>query len=198
MKNNVQIIVVIILVALFLGFLIVYEKTHMVVPIQKEVESVKEEILKNDSIFEMVDRKWAEQKIHRQQTENEMDSLMRTLDGKKLTIELMEGIKAKFIKAKKECDRKSKVIDSLTTNTKKKEQELVELNERFALKSEQFMDEIEYYVDREIKLINAYSYKVDSLKKIISLIDVKDLDKVNEVINPPEKKKKKRSKKNKN
>jgi len=198
MKNNVQIIVVIILVALFLGFLIVYEKTHMVVPIQKEVESVKEEILKNDSIFEMVDRKWAEQKIHRQQTENEMDSLMRTLDGKKLTIELMEGIKAKFIKAKKECDRKSKVIDSLTTNTKKKEQELVELNERFALKSEQFMDEIEYYVDWEIKLINAYSYKVDSLKKIISLIDVKDLDKVNEVINPPEKKKKKRSKKNKN
>jgi len=196
MKNNVQIIVVIILVALFLGFLIVYEKTHMVVPIQKEVESVKEEILKNDSIFEMVDRKWAEQKIHRQQTENEMDSLMRTLDGKKLTIELMEGIKSKFIKAKKECDRKSKVIDSLTTNTKKKEQELVELNERFALKSEQFMGEIEYYVDREIKLITTYSYKVDSLKKIISLIDVKDLDKVENIITNKEKKKKKKGRKN--
>lgn len=196
MKNNVQIIVVIILVALFLGFLIVYEKTHMVVPIQKEVESVKEEILKNDSIFEMVDRKWAEQKIHRQQTENEMDSLMRTLDGKKLTIELMEGIKEKFIKAKKECDKKSIIIDSLTTNIKKKEQELVGLNERFALKSEQFMGEIEYYVDREIKLITTYSYKVDSLKKIISLIDVKDLDKVENIITNKEKKKRKKERKN--
>ena len=196
MKNNVQIIVVIILVALFLGFLIVYEKTHMVVPIQKEVESVKEEILKNDSIFEMVDRKWAEQKIHRQQTENEMDSLMRTLDGKKLTIELMEGIKEKFIKAKKECDKKSIIIDSLTTNIKKKEQELVGLNERFALKSEQFMGEIEYYVDREIKLITTYSYKVDSLKKIISLIDVKDLDKVENIITNKEKKKRKKGRKN--
>jgi len=196
MKNNVQIIVVIILVALFLGFLIVYEKTHMVVPIQKEVESVKEEILKNDSIFEMVDRKWAEQKIHRQQTENEMDSLMRTLDGKKLTIELMEGIKEKFIKAKKECDKKSIIIDSLTTNIKKKEQELVGLNERFALKSEQFMGEIEYYVDREIKLITTYSYKVDSLKKIISLIDVKDLDKVENIITNKEKKNRKKGRKN--
>jgi len=196
MKNNVQIIVVIILVALFLGFLIVYEKTHMVVPIQKEVESVKEEILKNDSIFEMVDRKWAEQKIHRQQTENEMDSLMRTLDGKKLTIELMEGIKEKFIKAKKECDKKSIIIDSLTTNIKKKEQELVGLNERFDLKSEQFMGEIEYYVDREIKLITTYSYKVDSLKKIISLIDVKDLDKVENIITNKEKKNRKKGRKN--
>jgi len=73
---------------------------------------------------------------------------------------------------------------------------LVGLNERFALKSEQFMGEIEYYVDREIKLITTYSYKVDSLKKIISLIDVKDLDKVENIITNKEKKKRKKERKN--
>ena len=167
MKNNIQIIVIILIVVSFLGYLILHEKTHHIIPLEENIEDVKSEIYKNDSIFDMVDRKWAEQKIHKQQTENEMDSLMRTLDGKKLTIELMEGIKEKFIKAKKECDKKSVIIDSLTTNIKKKEQEVVGLNERFALKSEQFMDEIEYYVDREIKLINIYNHKVDSLKDII-------------------------------
>jgi len=163
MKNNIQIIVIILIVVSFLGYLILHEKTHHIIPLEENIEDVKSEIYKNDSIFDMVDRKWAEQKIHKQQTENEMDSLMRTLDGKKLTIELMEGIKEKFIKAKKECDKKSVIIDSLTTNIKKKEQELVGLNERFDLKSEQ----LEYYVDREIKLITTYSYKVDSLKDII-------------------------------
>ena len=33
------------------------------------------------------------------------------------------------------------------------------------------MDEIEYYIDREIKLITSYSHKVDSLKQVIELLN---------------------------
>ncbi len=146
----------------------------------------------------MVDRKWAEQKIHKQKTEHEMDSLMETLDGKKLTIELMEGIKEKFIKAKKECDRKSVVIDSLTNryieDTKKLQTELSDVHLDL-IGAEQ---RIEKLLEREIKIINSYSHKVDSLElKLSEFIDIDDVPTII-VDTYSDRKKKKRSKKNKN
>ena len=105
MRNNIQISIIILMMTTFLGYLILYEKSHHIVRLEENIVGVNGVISKNDSILEMVDRKWGEQKIHKQKTENELDSLMLTLDGKKLTIELMEGIKEKFIKAKKECNK---------------------------------------------------------------------------------------------
>ena len=167
MRNNIQIVVIIIIVTFFFGYLIIHEKTHHIIPLVENIEDVESEIYKNDSIFEMVDRKWNEQKIHKQRAENEMDSLMVTLDGKKLTIELMEGIKEKFIKAKKECDKKSVTIDSLNNRYNK---DIKVLQSKFDNTKSELSDtkkHIEELSIREIKLINIYNHEVDSLKGII-------------------------------
>lgn len=71
-------------------------------------------------------------------------------------------------------------LERALISCKNKENELAELNEKFALKSEQFMDEIEYYTDREVKLVIFYNHKIDSLKNsILNNTIQKDTVKVN-------------------
>ena len=114
MKKNV--IIIFIFICVLFG-LIIHEKNKME-SIQNQPIILFDDYIPiaHDSILKMFDEKWAQEQTYKEKSTQDIDSLIKDLEGDKLTIELMLGIKGKLMEAKKECDRKSVVIDSLNNS----------------------------------------------------------------------------------
>jgi len=130
-----------------------------------------EVVNKTDSILSYADTKITKIKQHQVEQRVFVDSLEHTIELEQNIINNINRELNRKIDVEKNLELTKQELETALSECKKKEKQLEELNERFALKSEKFLDEIEYYVDREIKLINAYSYKVDSLKQVIELLN---------------------------
>jgi hypothetical protein len=145
-------------------------------PIQEECINPEhnhhiEVVNKTDSILSYADQKINKIKQHQVEQRGFVDSLEHTIELEQNTINNINRELNRKIDVEKNLESTRQELEVALTECKKKEKELEELNEKFALKSEEFMDEIEYYIDREIKLITSYSHKVDSLKQIIELLN---------------------------
>lgn len=128
-------------------------------------------INKTDSILSYADDKIVQIKQNKVNQRLFVDSLKHTIEVEQNIInKLNEQVHIKEVIVANNQDSieitKQQLEEALLL-CREKEKELKQLNEQFALKSEKFLSEIEYYVDREIKLITSYNHKVDSLTKII-------------------------------
>ena len=114
MKKN--IIIIFIFICVLFG-LIIHEKNKIEsIQIQPIILFDDEMVIDHDSILKMFDEKWEQQQTYKEKSTQDIDSLIKDLKGDKLTIELMFGMKGKLIQVKKECDRKSVVIESINNS----------------------------------------------------------------------------------
>ena len=127
---------------------------------------------KTDSILSYADTKINKIKQHQVEQRVFVDSLEHTIELEQTTINNINRELNKKLDVERNLELTRQELEVALSECKKKEKQLEELNERFALKSEKFMDKIESYSNREIKLITSYSYKVDSLKQVIELLKV--------------------------
>jgi len=150
-----------------------------------------EVVSKTDSILGFADSKMSKIKQHQVEQKGHIDSLLFEIDAEH---HLIDDIQIKLIEkigVEEDLKLTEHELEAALIQCRKKEKELTELNEAFALRADDFMDEVEYYISREAKLITAHIYEVDSLKKVIKTLK-KELESI-----PPVKKKKKRKKKSK-
>ena len=96
-----------------------------------------------------------------------VDSLEYTIEREQFAINDLNKEVHRRDDVDKDLQLTKEQLEKALITCKNKEKELNELNEKFALKSEQFMDKIESYIDREVKLITIYNHKIDSLVFII-------------------------------
>jgi hypothetical protein len=108
MKKNV--IIVFIFTCILFG-LIIYQKNKI-----ESVQIQDEMVAENDSILKMFDEKREQEQTSKEKSTHDIDSLVTTLKGDKLTIELMIGTKEELVKTKKESNKKDVIIDSLTNS----------------------------------------------------------------------------------
>ena len=127
---------------------------------------------KTDSILSYDDTKINKIKQHQVEQKVFVDSLEHTIELEQNIIDNINRELNRKANVEKNLELTRQELEEALSECKKKEKQLEELNEKFALKSEKFMDEIEHYIDREIKLITSYSHKVDSLKQVIELLKV--------------------------
>ncbi len=130
-------------------------------------------INETDSILSYADEKMIKIKQHQIEQKVFVDSLQHTIEEEQFTINDLNKEVERRRNVDNELHSTRIVLENALKKCREKEAELEQLNEKFALKSEAFMDEIEYYVDREIKLITSYSHKMDSLEKVIELLKQK-------------------------
>ncbi len=148
-------------------------------------------VSKTDSILSLADNKINKIRQHQVEQKGHIDSLQFEINTEQ---HLISDIQRKLIeKISVEEDLKSTEyeLEAALIECKRKEQELTELNEAFALRADEFMDEVEYYIGREVKMITAHIYEVDSLKRVIKVLK-KELEST-----PPIEVKRKRKKKSK-
>ncbi len=131
-----------------------------------------EVVNKTDSILSYADTKINKIKQHQVEQRVFVDSLEHTIELEQNTINNINRELNRKLDVERNLELTRQELEVALSECKKKEKQLEELNERFALKSEKFMDKIESYSNREIKLINTYSHKVDSLKQVIELLKV--------------------------
>lgn len=127
---------------------------------------------KTDSILSYADTKINKIKQHQVEQRVFVDSLQHTIEEEQFTINDLNREVERRRNVDNELHSTRISLEIALKKCREKEAELEQLNEKFALKSEKFMDEIEHYIDREIKLITSYSHKVDSLKQVIELLKV--------------------------
>ena len=149
------------------GLIIIHEKNKME-SIQTQPIILFDDdsmAIDHDSILKMFDEKWEQQQTYKEKSTQDIDSLIKDLEGDKLTIELMLGIKGKLIEAKKECDRKSVIIDSLNNSYNIKIDNLK--TDRLNLEND-FNKKINNYNDEQDKFKKFHEDKVDSLVNMIN------------------------------
>ena len=122
---------------------------------------------KTDSILVLADEEFKIIKQHQVEQRVFVDSLEYTIEIEQFAINDLNKEVHRRDGVDKDLQLTKEQLEKALITCKNKEKELNELNEKFALKSEQFMDKIEYYIDREIKLITIYNHKIDSLIFII-------------------------------
>lgn len=122
---------------------------------------------KTDSILVLADEEFKIIKQHQVEQRVFVDSLEYTIEIEQFAINDLNKEVHRRDGVDKDLQLTKEQLEKALITCKNKEKELKELNEKFALKSEQFMDKIEYYIDREIKLITIYNHKIDSLIFII-------------------------------
>ena len=125
---------------------------------------------KTDSILVLADEEFKVMKQHKMEQKVFVDSLEYTIKKEQFTINDLNNEVKRISDVDKNLQLTKEQLERALITCKNKEKELIELNEKFALKSEQFMDEIEYYIDREVKLVTIYRYKIDSLVSVIDSI----------------------------
>tara|TARA_Y100000034_G_scaffold60779_1_gene73833 strand:+ start:1011 stop:1550 length:540 start_codon:yes stop_codon:yes gene_type:complete len=130
-----------------------------------------EVVSKTDSILSYADTKINKIKQHQVEQRVFVDSLRYEIYTEQTTINNINRELNRKIDVEKNLELTRQELEVALSECKKKEKQLIELNEKFALKSEKFIDEIEHYIDREIKLITSYSHKIDSLKQVIELLN---------------------------
>ena len=122
---------------------------------------------KTDSILVLADEEFKIIKQHQVEQRVFVDSLEYTIEREQFAINDLNKEVHRRDGVDKDLQLTKEQLEEVLISCKNKEKELKELNEKFALKSEQFMDKIEYYMDREVKLITIYNHKIDSLVFII-------------------------------
>ena len=126
-----------------------------------------EVMIKTDSILSFADTK----KLYIDSLRYEIDTEQNTINNiqsslvKKLNVgEVLVSPPPNIEESIVRCKRR---VQELTTLNTLRGGELDELNEVFDMKLSEFMDKIEYYSNREVKLIDDYNHKIDSLTSII-------------------------------
>ena len=148
------------IVILFLGSCTpVLQEDHIDINHNHYIEVVS----KTDSILSYADKKLNTIKQHQVEQMVFVDSLQYEIHSEQTTINYIQAELDSKRDVEKNLQSTRHELESALVNCKKKEKELKELNEEFVLKAE-------YYFDREVKLINAYGYKLDSLKVVIELL----------------------------
>jgi hypothetical protein len=122
---------------------------------------------KTDSILVLADEEFKIIKQHQVEQRVFVDSLEYTIEIEQFAINDLNKEVHRRDGVDKDLQLTKEQLEKALITCKNKENELKELNEKFDLESEQFMNEIEYYIDREIKLITIYNHKIDSLVFII-------------------------------
>ena len=137
-----------------------------------------EVMIKTDSILSFADTKIdkikqnnLDQKLYIDSLRYEIDTEQNTINNiqsslvKKLNVgEVLVSPPPNIEESIVRCKRR---VQELTTLNTLRGEELDELNEVFDMKLSEFMDKIEYYSNREVKLIDDYNHKIDSLTSII-------------------------------
>ena len=127
---------------------------------------------KTDSILAFADNKINKIRQHQVEQEGYIDSLQFEINTEQhliddIQIQLIEKISVEEDLKLTEHDLEAALIEC-----RRKEMALTELNEKFILKADEFMDKVELYADREIKLITIYNHKIDSLNQVIELLKI--------------------------
>ncbi len=122
---------------------------------------------KTDSILVLADEEFKVMKQQKVEQRVFVDSLEYTIKREQFVINDLNKEVHRRDGVDKDLQLTKEQLEKALITCKNKEKELNELNKKFALKSEQFMNEVEYYIDREIKLITIYNHKIDSLIFII-------------------------------
>lgn len=122
---------------------------------------------KTDSILVLAEEEFKVIKIHQMEQKVFVDSLEYTIEREQFIINNLNKEVSRISVIDKDLQLTKEQLEMALVTCKNKKKELKELNEKFALKSEKFMDEIEHYRDKEIKLITIYNHKIDSLIFII-------------------------------
>ena len=135
--------------------------------VKPERDHVVDLVCTTDSILSYADEKIIKIKQNQVQQQIFVDSLQHTIEEEQFTINDLnrEVERRRNVDANLQLTKEE--LENALKKCREKEEELESLKERCALQGEKFLDEIEYYVDREIKLVTSYSHKVDSLTKII-------------------------------
>lgn len=156
-------------------------------PIKFNKTNCTKVINKTDSILSYAEGKMVQIKQNKIEQRVFVDSLKSTIEAEQYTINDLNREVRRIKIVDEELQLTKQELEQALLRCQQKEKKLQELNKEFALKSEKFMDEIGYYVDREVKLITSYSHKVDSLEKVIE-----SLKKVSSPIENVSKKKKRK------
>ena len=124
-------------------------------------------LVKTDSILVLADEEFESMKQHKVEQKVFVDSLKHTIEIEQYTINDLNKEVNRRINVDSELQTTKGELEKALITCKNKEKELKELNEKFGLESKQLMDKIEYYIDREVKLVTIYNHKIDSLIFII-------------------------------
>ena len=148
-------------ILLIISLVLVVSATYFLKPnsenefIKKTQRDVKVMHSGIDSIFITADETMTDLELQRNENQCILDSLdNQLLQKKQLVMNQVTSID-KIEKLNLILKNKNKQLDSM----------IRELNKIRATESEQFMDEIEYYINREVKLVIFYKHKIDSLTK---------------------------------
>ena len=140
---------------------------------QKEEIKVEKNIRHNkvinhtDSLIIFADKKMGKIKKNNKKQNLFMDSLQHTIESERYTINNLNREVKRTQSIDDTLQLTKKELEIVLKNFKKKEIKLNELNAEINLKSEKFMNEIEYYVGREFELIKGYNHTIDSLVLLI-------------------------------
>ena len=120
-----------------------------------------------DSLIIFADKKMGKIKKNNKKQNLFMDSLQHTIESERYTINNLNREVKRTQSIDDTLQLTKKELENALKNCKKKEIKLNELNAEINLKSEKFMNEIEYCVGREFELIKGYNHTIDSLLLLI-------------------------------
>ena len=132
--------------------------------IDTEHEHHIEVVNKTDSILSYADQKIHKIKQHQVEQKVFVDSLEHTIELEQHMIDDINRELNRKINVEKDLELTRQELEKALSECKRKEKELED-------QAEKFVTEIEYYFDREVRLITVYKHKVDSLKNIIKLLE---------------------------
>lgn len=127
-------------------------------------------VSKTDSILSLADTKINKIRQHQVEQKGHIDSLQFEINTEQHLINNIQRKLIEKISVEEDLKTTEHELEKALIECKRKEQELTELNEAFVKKSEDFRNEVEYYIGREVKMITAHIYEVDSLKKVIKTL----------------------------
>lgn len=148
-------------ILLIISLVLVVSVTYFLKPnaenefIKKTQQEVKVMHSGIDSIFITADETMTDLESERNENKFILDSLDTQLVRKNHTVNNHITSLNKIEKLNSILKNKNKQLDST----------IKELNTLRSSESEQFMNEIEYYINREVKLVIFYKHKIDSLTK---------------------------------
>lgn len=148
-------------------------------------------VSKTDSILSLADSKINKIRQHQVEQKGHIDSLQFEINTEQHLISDIQRKLIEKINVEEDLKTTEYELERALIECRKKEQELIDLNEAFALRADDFIDEVEYYISREVRMVTTHIYEVDSLKRVIKTLK-KELESA-----PPIKVKGKRKKKSK-
>lgn len=134
-------------------------------------------VSKTDSILSLADNKINKIKQYQVEQKGHIDSLQFEIDTEKYLISNIQRKLIEKINVEEDLKLTEYELERALIECEKKEKELSELNEILEVNSKDFMNEVEYYIGREVRMVTAHIYEVDSLKRVIKALK-KELESV--------------------